>query len=673
MIAVHSYAQGRWVAPKGASVLRSAIDGAPVAEAGTEGLDVVAMAAHARAVGGPALRAMTFHARARMLKAVAQALEARKAELYALSHLTGATKRDNLFDIDGGIGTLFFYASAGRREAADELVFVEGGPLRMSRSGAFQGRHVCVPLQGVAVHVNAFNFPVWGMLEKLAPCLLAGVPAIVKPATATCWLTEAAFRIVVESGAVPEGAVQLVSGGLGGVLDHLGPQDVVAFTGSAETAATLRRTPAILGNAVRFSAEQDSLNAAVLGPDAAPGTPEFDAFVREAVTEITVKAGQKCTAIRRMIVPAGVVAAVAEAVAEKLSATVAGDPRLEAVRLGALASAAQKRDVAATVARLKAETRVVREGWGGMTVEGADPDAGYFAAPVLLVCDDPDGAKAVHAEEAFGPVSTIMGYRDAAHAFALANRGGGSLVASVFTHDPGFAREAVLHAGAWHGRLYFADRDIGREGTGHGAPMPHLIHGGPGRAGGGEEQGGMRGVLHYMQRVGVQGSPRMLSAIGGDWIKGAPETETPVHPFQRRFGDLTPGETLRAGPRVVTLDDVEHFAHFTGDLFYAHMDEDAAKANPFFPGRVAHGYLLLSFAAGLFVSPDPGPTLANTGLEGLRFMKPVVPGDGLSVRLTVKRKTPRTADYGEVRWDVELSNQDGETVAAYDLLTMNAM
>ena len=666
LMPVESHALGRWVPPTGVT-LHDAGTGAPVAEAGADGLDTVAMARHAREVGGPALRALTFHDRARMLKALGAYLTERKAELQRLSHLTGATRGDNAFDIDGGIGTLFVYASKGRREMPDSDLFLEGAPETLSRSGAFQGRHVCVPLQGVAVHINAFNFPVWGMLEKLAPAILAGMPCIVKPATATSFLTQACFRMIVESGVLPEGAVQLVAGGLGPLLDHLGPQDAVAFTGSAETALKLRANRNLLAQPVRFTAEQDSLNASILGPDAAPGTPEFDAFVREAHREITTKAGQKCTATRRILVPAPHLDAVAEALAERLAGTPIGDPADPETRMGALATAAQKADVAARLDALRAEAREVFA-----TPAAELPEAGFFHPITLLTCADPDAAEAVHATEAFGPVSTLMPYRDAAHAVALANRGGGSLVASVFTHDPGFARETVLGAGPWHGRLYFADRDVGREGTGHGAPMPHLIHGGPGRAGGGEEQGGIRGVLHYMQRVAVQGPPRLLSAISREWIPGAPETPSDPHPFQRPFGELAPGLTIHAGPRTVTLEDIEHFAHFTGDTFYAHMDEEAAAANPFFPGRVAHGYLLLSFAAGLFVSPEPGPTLANTGLEGLRFMAPVSPGDAISVRLTVKSRKARSPDYGEVRWDVEISNQKGETVAAYDLLTMNA-
>ncbi|SET68148.1 phenylacetic acid degradation bifunctional protein PaaZ [Oceanicella actignis] len=669
---LRSYALGAWVAPAGARPIRTPVTGEVVAEAGSEGLDFAAMLEHARRVGGPALRKMTFHERARMLKALAQHLHERRGPLYELSLLTGATRADSLIDIDGGIGTLFVYASKGRREMPDAHVFLDGPTEQLSRSGAFMGRHVCTPLQGAAVHINAFNFPVWGMLEKLAPTLLAGVPAIVKPATQGVWLAEAAFRMIVESGILPEGAVQFIAGGVGDLLSHVGPQDVVSFTGSAATARKLRAAPAILDNATRFVAEQDSLNASILGPDAAPGTPEFDMFVREAVKEITVKAGQKCTAIRRILARAAHLDALAEALSARLAEVRVGHPALPETRMGALASAAQKADVLEAVGRIGAEARRIFGDPENFQLLGADPDKGAFLPPMLLRCDDPDGARAPHEIEAFGPVSTLMPYRDAAHAAALANRGGGSLVASVFTDDPDFARDLALASAAWHGRLYFADRGIGKEGTGHGSPLPHMVHGGPGRAGGGEELGGVRGVMHYMQRTAVQGSPRMLTAIGGEWVRGAPEIDAGVHPFARRFGELRIGETIHTPARTITLEDIERFAHFTGDTFYAHMDEEAARANPFFPGRVAHGYLLLSFAAGQFVKPEPGPVLANTGLDNLRFMKPVSPGDSIKVRLTVKRKTPRNESYGEVRWDVELTNQDDETVAAYDLLTMNA-
>ncbi|MCT8972739.1 phenylacetic acid degradation bifunctional protein PaaZ [Microbaculum marinisediminis] len=671
---LESFAAGRWVAPSGATrPIASAVTGETIAEAGSDGLDFARMVDYARDVGGPALRAMTFHQRAEKLKALAQYLNERRDSLYALSFLTGATKSDSLIDIDGGIGTLFVFSSKGRREMPDAHVYIDGDIEPLSRSGAFLGQHVCVPLQGVAVHINAFNFPVWGMLEKLAPTLLAGVPAIVKPATATSYLTEACFRMMIESGIFPEGSFQLIVGGTGDLLSRLGCQDVVSFTGSAQTALMLRSDRHLIENSVRFVAEQDSLNASILGPDAEPGSPEFDAFVREVVREMTVKAGQKCTAIRRIIVPDATVDAVIDAISGKLAKTVIGDPALEGTRMGALASAEQKADVLAKAAIIASECDRVFGDPDAFTVEGADAAKGAFVPPMLFRCADPDAATKTHDTEAFGPVSTVMGYRDLAHAVAIANRGQGSLVASVFTRDPAVARAVVLGAGAWHGRLYFANRDTGKEATGHGSPLPHMVHGGPGRAGGGEEMGGVRGVLHYMQRTAIQGSPDLLTAIGEAWVPGSREIQGNVHPFRRTFGDLQIGETLHTASREITLEDIEHFAHFTGDTFYAHMDEAAAAANPFFPGRVAHGYLLLSFAAGLFVDPDPGPVLANYGLDSLRFQKPVSPGDSIRVRLTVKQKTRRNADYGEVRWDVAVFNQNDEQVASYDLLTMNAM
>ena len=674
IIPLHSYAAGRWVAPSGQiATLRSAITGEPVAEIGAADLDHAAMAAYARTVGGPALRVLTFHQRAAMLKALAQYLNERREPLYELSYETGATKSDSMIDIDGGIGTMFVYASKGRRELPDDTIYVDGALEQLSRGGNFLGQHVATSLQGVAVHINAFNFPVWGMLEKLAPTLLAGVPAIVKPASATAWLAEAAFRMIVESGILPEGAVQLVSGSTGNLIDRLTCQDVVSFTGSAATAGMLRANPQLLRNSVRFIAEQDSLNASILGTDAAPGTPEFDTFVKEVHREMTAKAGQKCTAIRRLIVPDDRRDAVIDALSERLSTTVIGNPRDEATRMGALASLGQRADVLEKAAMIGRQARLVFGNTGTVTVANADAAKGAFVSPLLFSCDDPDGADAVHSVEAFGPVSTVMGYRDLPHAAALANRGGGSLVASVFTHDPAVARSMVEMAGAFHGRLYFANRDAGKEATGHGSPLPHMVHGGPGRAGGGEEMGGIRGVMHYMQRTAIQASPDMMSAIVKGWVPGAKTVEKDRHPFRMRFSELDIGHTINTASRTVTLDDIEHFATFTGDTFYAHMDEDAAKANPFFPGRVAHGYLILSFAAGLFVDPDPGPVLANYGLDNLRFQKPVVPGDTLSVRLTAKHKTRRNDDYGEVRWDVAVTNQHGEQVASYELLTMNAM
>ncbi|MBQ4825167.1 phenylacetic acid degradation bifunctional protein PaaZ [Leisingera sp. HS039] len=673
LLEISSFAAGQWAAPgAGARNIASAITGEVMATAGNDALDVQGMLDYARSVGGVNLRKLTFHDRARMLKALAGHLNKHKQALYDLSFNTGATQSDHMIDIDGGIGTMFVFASKGRREMPDGHVYLDGEVEQLSRNGTFLGQHICTPLRGVAVHINAFNFPVWGMLEKLAPTLLAGVPAIVKPATNSCYVTELAVKLMLDSGILPEGALQLVSGGLGDMLDHLTMQDVVSFTGSANTALKLRANPVILENSIRFVAEQDSLNASVLGPDAAPGTPEFDLFVKEVSREMTTKAGQKCTAIRRIIAPQSQVDAVIEALSARLAKTTIGDPRLETTRMGALVSNSQKRDVLEKAAIIGQEAERVFGDPENFSVDGADADKGAFVPPMLFHCADPDNASRVHDTEAFGPVSTIMGYRDLDHAIDLANRGQGSLVASVITQDPAVAREVSIGAGAYHGRLYFNNRDSMKESTGHGSPLPHMVHGGPGRAGGGEELGGVRGVKHYMQRTAIQGSPDILSAIGEKWVPGSAEVKGPAHPFTRKFGELSIGETLHTAPRTVTLEDIETFAHFTGDTFYAHMDDDAAKRNPFFPGRVAHGYLLLSFAAGMFVQPDEGPVLANTGLDNLRFMKPISAGESIKVRLTVKKKTPRNEDYGEVRWHVTLTNQDDEIAAEYELLTMNA-
>jgi len=522
------------------------------------------------------------------------------------------------------------------------------------------------------VHVNAYNFPVWGMLEKFAPAFLAGVPAIVKPATVTAYVAYELFRAIVASEILPAGTVQFIAGGTGDLLDRLTGQDVVSFTGSLETSLALHAHPAIAANAVRFVAERDSLNAAVLGPEALPGTPEFALFVAEVVREMTVKAGQKCTAIRRALVPRVAYAAAAAAISEKLASIVVGDPHLENVRMGPLVSIPQRDAVRAAVAELRTEATVLFGDAERCAVEGADAVRGAFVGPLLLGCERPLGAAKLHEVEAFGPVCTLMAYDGVAQAIDIVNRGGGSLVASIFTYDPEAARELVFGIASHHGRVIVIDRDSARESTGHGSPLPQLVHGGPGRAGGGEELGGMRSVLHYLQRTAVQGSPARLAALSKSWTQGAGESAADAHPFRRSYGELAIGETIHTSRRTIGLDDIEHFARFTGDTFYAHMDEEAARANPFFPGRVAHGYLLLSFAAGLFVEPAPGPVLANYGLDNLRFFKPVVPGDAIEVRLTVKQKTPRKPEYGEVRWDVEVTNQDGEVVAAYELLTMNA-
>ena len=670
MLNVHSFAAGQWIAPSAdARPIESALTGEVTGQAGNSALDVQGMLEYGREIGSPALRAMTFHDRAKMLKALALHLREHREELYQLSFNTGGTQADHLVDVDGGIGTVLVYASKGRRDLPDAQIYLDGPPEQLSRNGTFMGRHICTSLQGVAVHINAFNFPVWGMLEKLAPTLLAGMPAIIKPATATCYVTEACVRIILDSGLLPKGALQLVSGGIRNMLDHLDLQDVVTFTGSVNTALKLRGNENILRNSIRFTAEQDSLNASVLGPDAQVGTPEFDLFVKEVQREMTIKAGQKCTAIRRILVPPGTSNAIIETLDKRLANITLGDPREEGTKMGALVSNAQKNDVLKKIAQISSEAKRVI---GDPKNHAMSKSKGAYLPPIVFLCDDPDSAQHVHDTEAFGPVSTIMEYRDLGHATELLNKGKGSLVASCITHDGDVAREIAMASGAFHGRLYFNNRDSMAKATGHGAPLAHMVHGGPGRAGGGEELGGTRAVMHYMQRTAIQGSPDILTAIGGQWIPKATIETDKSHPFTRTFQDVELGDTLFSGSREITLEDIEVFAHFTGDTFYAHMNEEAAKANPFFPGRVAHGYLLISFAAGLFVQPDPGPVLANTGLDNLRFMKPVQAGDSIKVQLTVKAKTPRNDEYGEVRWHVTLTNQDDEAVAEYELLTMNA-
>ena len=663
-----NYAADRWIAGDGSQAeIESAVTGDTVAVTGSGGIDFRAMLHHARTVGAPALRKLTFHERAWMLKDLANAIMARKDELYALSYETGATKTDGWIDIEGGAGTLFSFSSKGRRELPNQRVLIDGQMEPLSKSGTFVGQHVWTSLQGVAVHINAFNFPVWGMLEKLGPTLLAGVPAIVKPASATGYLAEAAFRIMIEANVLPPGALQLIMGGTGDLFDHLTLQDVVSFTGSAQTAMKLQSHPVIARESVRFIAERDSLNASILGPDAGPGTPEFDLFIKEIAREMTVKAGQKCTAIRRAMAPAAHIDAVEHALRERLGKVRIGDPREEGVTMGALASRAQLSSVREAVAELSKSARIVSGDPHASPVAGN----GFFMSPILLRSDDPWRSPAVHDVEAFGPVSTIMPYRDLDDAIALANRGMGSLALSLFTFDRAVAEEFVLGAGAYHGRMLILDRTSAKESTGHGSPLPVLVHGGPGRAGGGEEMGGVRGVTHYMQRTALQGSPALLSSIVKQWLPGAEKPEGDVHPFRKRIAELDIGYTLKTASRTVSLEDIEHFAHFTGDTFYAHMDEEAAKASPIFGGRVAHGYLILSFAAGLFVDPAPGPVLANTGLENLRFQTPLYPGDSMRVELTVKSKSVRDAEKGEVRWAVYVYNQKDEVVATYDLLTMN--
>jgi oxepin-CoA hydrolase/3-oxo-5,6-dehydrosuberyl-CoA semialdehyde dehydrogenase len=673
MTTLRSYVSGTWVTPddEGRPVL-DAVTGEEVARVSSAGVDFAGALGYGRRTGGPALRALTFHQRAALLKELALKLREHRPELYDLSARAGATLYDAKFDVDGGIGVLLSYASKAKRELPNDTIVVEGSPEPLGKGGTFAGQHVLSPLRGVAVQINAFNFPVWGPLEKFAPSFIAGVPSLVKPATQTAYLTARLVELIIGTGLLPEGALQLVCGSAGDLLDHLTEQDLVSFTGSASTAQHLRTHPAIARNSVRFNAEADSLNCSVLGPDAGPGTPEFDLYVKQLVAEMTVKAGQKCTAIRRALVPSALARQVADAVCDRLAKVIVGSPAEETVRMGALASLEQREEVRRSVKALLAAGRLVFGDPEHVDVAGADPGRGAFLSPLLIVTDD-SRRQEPHEVEAFGPVSTIIGYRDTADAIGLAALGRGSLVGSVVTADADFARDVVLGLAPWHGRLLVLDRDDAAESTGHGSPLPVLVHGGPGRAGGGEEMGGIRGVLHHMQRTAIQASPNVLAKVTGRWVRGADRDTGRGHPFRKSLAGLRIGDTVVAGPRRVTVEDIEHFAEFTGDTFYAHMDEEAARANPFFEGRIAHGYLIVSFAAGLFVQPDPGPVLANYGLENLRFLTPVSPGDDLTVTLTCKQITPRVdADYGEVRWDAEVTNQEGKPVATYDVLTLVA-
>ncbi|WP_194397701.1 phenylacetic acid degradation bifunctional protein PaaZ [Microbacterium atlanticum] len=682
-----SYLCDRWWTPAlgqgegadgDATDVLDASTGEVVTRVSTAGVDLAGAIAYARTTGQASLGALTFHQRALLLKEFALALTGRKEELYELSKRAGATVRDSLSDVDGGIGVLFTYSSKGRRELPNAQVYLDGPVEPLSKDGSFLGRHVYTRLPGVAVQINAFNFPMWGALEKFAPAFLAGVPTIVKPATPTAYVAEAWVRILVDTGRLPAGSLQLVSGAVPGLFDHLGLGDLVGFTGSAATAERLR-TQAAPG--VRFTRETDSINASVLGPDAVPGTPEFDAYVKQLMVELTTKAGQKCTAIRRAIVPEAAVEPLIEALRGKIAErVVVGDPRADGVTMGPVVSRAQRDEVLRAVGELQAAGgRLLLGTTDAPDVTRADGSIGpapegAFVAPILVGFDGDPAAlpDAVHDVEAFGPVASLLAYRTVEEAADLVGRGGGSLVTSVATSDPAVATTLLARTAAYNGRLLFLDRDDARSSTGHGAPVPHLVHGGPGRAGGGEELGGIRAVLHHMQRTAVQGSPAMLTALTGVWHQGA-ASRSDTHPFRKSLAELAIGDQIASPTRPVTLDDIETFANFTGDLFYAHMDEAAAAANPFFPGRVAHGYLLVSWAAGLFVDPEPGPVLANYGLENLRFVTPVSPGDEIRVVLTAKQITPRETDeYGEVRWDAVILNQDDDIVATYDVLTLVA-
>jgi len=674
---LQSHIAGHWLGLQPALTLASAVNGRPVAATHAEAIDFEEALEYARRSGLPALLALDFQQRAATLKALAKFLAEHKEQLYAISAHTGATRADGWIDIEGGTGTLLAYASIGSAELPSGNLVHEGPVLPLSRKGGFAATHILVPRRGVAVHINAFNFPIWGLLEKFAPSFLAGMPCIAKPATATSYLTEAAVRLMLASGLLPAGALQLVIGGAGDLLSRLQESDVVTFTGSADTAARLRTHPNLVRRAIPFNAEADSLNCAILAPDVSPDDEEFDLFVKEVAREMTVKAGQKCTAIRRAIVPRQHLDAVATRLRARLAKLVVGDPALEAVRMGPLASLAQQADVAERVALLAQGNEMVFGARDSFAPQGDGVAAGAFCAPTLLLCRQPLHNDSVHDVEAFGPVSTLMPYDGIDEALHLAALGRGSLVGTLVTRSAAIAAHAVPLAAAHHGRLLVLEREAALESTGHGSPLPGLKHGGPGRAGGGEELGGLRAVKHYLQRAAVQGSPTMLAAITGEYVRGAKLIETDIHPFRRHFEDLRIGESLLTHRRTVGEADIVAFGGISGDYFYMHFDAVAA-AQSAFGKRIAHGYFVLSAAAGLFVSPAPGPVLANYGLDTLRFIKPVGIGDTIQARLTCKRKTDRHkvgADgvgQGVVAWDVEVSNQHGDTVASYDILTLVA-
>ena len=673
---IESYACGAWTPGTDDGVeVRNAITGEAIGRVSSTGLDFADILTYGRQLGGAALRQMTIHDRANMLKALALHLLDKKEAFYAISAKTGATRADSWVDIEGGIGTVFAYSGIARRELPNETFAVEGKVEQLSAKGSFLGRHILTAKHGISLHINAFNFPCWGMLEKIAPSLIAGVPVIVKPATVSSYLTEAMVTVMIASDILPEGSLQLICGRTGDIFDHLNEQDSVTFTGSASTGQMLKSHPNIVANSIPFNMEADSLNCSILGADAGPGTAEFDLFIKGVAQEVTVKAGQKCTAIRRAIVPHNHVEAVIDALKARLDNTPVGDPAADGVRMGSLVGTDQVEDVWEAVDALAVDSEIVHGGKREFEVVGADRDKGAFFPPTLLYCDKPFDTDSAHSVEAFGPVSTIMPYQDEAEAIELARLGRGSLVGSIVTADNDEAARLVLGSAAWHGRMLVLNSDCAAESTGHGSPLAPLVHGGPGRAGGGEELGGSRAIKHYMQRTAIQGSPETLTAITRQFTTGATPKTGLVHPFRKTFDELEIGETLITHRRTVTEADIVNFGCISGDHFYAHFDEIAAK-DSLFGERVAHGYFVISAAAGMFVDPAPGPVLANYGLENLRFVEPVCIGDTIQVRLTAKekiRKAKRPDEdraTGVVVWDIEVKNQEDVTVALYDILTL---
>lgn len=674
---IENYVKGRWTPGEGEELLATnAVTGEPLGSVSSAGLDYEGILDYGRTKGGPAMRKLTFQERGLMLKALAKHLLKNKDKFYDLSFATGATRMDGWIDIEGGIGNLFANASL-RREFPDLPYHVDGEHAPLSRGGSFIGHHIMVPKRGVVVHINAFNFPIWGMLEKVAVNWMAGVPAVVKPSEHTSYLTELMVREIIDSGILPEGALQLVSGLGRGILDHVQEEDTISFTGSAATGKKLQAQPHIIERSVKFNLEADSLNAAVLGPDVEPGMPEFDLFVKEIQREMTVKAGQKCTAIRRALVPEDKLDAVQEALVARLQKTPIGDPRQKEVRMGALANRIQVERLEENLGKL-ADTMEVIYGSKMPELVGADPSQGAFVAPTVFRSKDPLHEQVVHEVECFGPVSSLLPYRDLGEAAELANRGKGSLVSTIATADDKLAREYVLEAAPMHGRILVLNRKSAKESTGHGSPMPLLTHGGPGRAGGGEEMGGVRGIKHYLQRTSIQGHPDSITEITRQYQPGASRPETEVHLFRKHFEDLQVGETVYTHKHTVTDADIASFAQVSGDNFYAHVDETSLEET-IFEGKVAHGYYILSKAAGMFVEPRKGPVLLNYGIDECRFTKPVYPGMTIGVKFTVKEKTRQEKKdeediaKGIVKFYVDVYDEEGESVALATILTMVKM
>lgn len=672
---IKNYVCGGWVTGEGVETeLFNAITGKQFATTSSKGLDYAEILNYGRTKGGAALRKMTFQERGRMLKALALHLLTLKNKYYQLSAATGATKIDSWIDIEGGIGNLFANASL-RRQFPDLPYYVDGEAAPLSKGGTFIGHHIMVPKRGVAIHINAFNFPIWGMLEKIAVNLMAGVPAVVKPSEYTCYLTELMVQDIIASGILPEGSLQLVNGLGRGIIDHVGNQDVVTFTGSAATGKILKAHPKLIEESVPFNLEADSLNAMVLGPDATPGTAEFDIFIKEACKEITVKTGQKCTAVRRIMVPENLVGEVQQAMKKRLAATVIGDPAQEGVRMGALATQLQVERVREKVDLLAQSQEIVYGNMDEFEVVGADRKKGAFFSPILFYNNDPFNNLDVHNTEAFGPVSTIMPYKDLEEAITLTEMGKGSLVTSIVTANDQIAKDFVVNAAHINGRILVLNETCAKESTGHGSPMPLLTHGGPGRAGGGEEMGGKRGVLHYLQRTAIQGHPTTITKITEQFQVGAAQPEAVPHVFRQYFEDLKVGDTVFTHKHTVTETDIVNFANVSGDNFYAHVDETSLDGT-IFEKRVAHGYFILSKAAGLFVEPRKGPVLLNYGIDSCRFTKPVYPGATIGVRFTVKEKIDqekRSEDdiaKGIVKFLVDIYDETGETVGLATILTM---